>query len=326
MQPPRRGRTGGVHADGQPAAPTVADASEITRKLLGRPADSVSRHIPPHGGGASFSYRVSSAGREMLLKVNKGPREPVGAYYYGRLREAGVPVPALVAFSSGAPPAGQACALFEWVEGVPAEFGCADRPPYDEAQLGEILRTIHDLRYQDGFGRLDDEGHAAGATWREALRATWSVGQCVKRGAIPAELGAHLEGLPRRFDAELSAVEAGLLHHEDIMFNGNVIVGAHRRIVAVVDFGGAMAGDPLWELMWFDYYFGEYGYDERTPQSFDLRRFRRAYGRGYDPHGSLQRLYLVSALLEKLSFLPPDDPRAVHHRQALAELAGDPEG
>jgi len=295
----------------------------MVRELLGRPADSVTRYVPPHGGGASFSFRVRAAGRELLLKINRRPGEPVGAYYHRRLREAGVPVPALVAYGSGKLPAGQGYALFEWVEGVPAEFGSADKPPYDEAQLGEVLRAIHDLRHPDGFGRLDDEGHASCATWPEALRATWYTEKCVTRGAITAEVGARVEGLPARFGSELSAVEARLLHYEDIMFNGNVIVGADRRIVAVVDFGGAMAGDPRWELMWFDYYFGEYGHHERAPQSFDVKRFRTAYGREYDPHGPLQRLYLVSALLEKLSFLPLHAPQAAHHQQALAALVAD---
>lgn len=34
------------------------------------------------------------------------------------------------------------------------------------------------------------------------------------------------------------------MHYEDIMFNGNLIVDQDRRIVAVLDFGGARAGDP----------------------------------------------------------------------------------
>ena len=305
---------------GQHVPPTVAAALEIARNLLGRPADSVRRYIPPHGGGASFSYRLRSAGQEMLLKISKWPDQPIGVYYHRRLREAGVPVPELLAFGPGAGPAGQACALFEWVEGIPAEFDCADRPPYDEAQLGEILRTVHDIPHHTGFGSLDDEGHGAHATWRDALLSTWHIGQCVERGALDARLGARLEALPDQFGAELTAAKTGLIHREDVMFNGNLIVGANRRIVAVVDFAGAMAGDPMWELMWVDYYFGEYGYYQRTVESFDLRRFRRAYGVQYDAHGPRQTLYLVSALLEKLSFVAADDRRAVHHRQMLAEV------
>lgn len=72
--------------------------------------------------------------------------------------------------------------------------------------------------------------------------------------------------------------------------------------------------------MWFDYYFGEYGYYRRTSESFDLARFRCAYGIEYDPQSPLQRLYLLSALLAKLSWVPLDSQRGVHHQHMLGEL------
>ena len=173
-------------------------------------------------------------------------------YYHRRLRKAGVAVPELIAVGSDAGPQGQGCALFEWVEGMPAEFDSVDRPPYDEAQLGEIMRTIHDIAHEDGFGHLDNEGQGVCATWRDALLSTWYIDKCIQRGAFAAELGVRLRALPERFDAKLTAARTGLIHYEDIMFNGNLIVDQDRRIVAVVDFAGAMAGDPMWELMWFD--------------------------------------------------------------------------
>jgi len=145
-------------------APTNAEAARIAAELLGHPPESVKRYIPPHGGDASFGYRCRVAGREMLLKINKRPAQPIGVYYHRRLSEASVPVPELIAFSPDSGPQGQGCGLFEWVEGVPAEFDCADRPPYDEAQMGEILRTIHDIAHDDGSGHLDDSGHGAWAT------------------------------------------------------------------------------------------------------------------------------------------------------------------
>lgn len=102
--------------------------------------------------------------REMFLKINKRADQPIGVYYYRRLREAGVPVPELIEFSPDAGPEGQRCALFEWVAGMPAEFDCVDTPPYDEAQLGDIMWTIHDIAHEDGFRHLDDEGHGSCGT------------------------------------------------------------------------------------------------------------------------------------------------------------------
>lgn len=81
-----------------------------------------------------------------------------------------------------------------------------------------------------------------------------------------------------------------------------------------------MAGDPMWELTWFDYYLGEFGYFERTAQSFDLARFYAAYGIEHDPHAVLERLYLLGIMLDKLSFVRLDEPRGVHHLRMLREL------
>ena len=304
-------------------APTVNEVAGIAAKLLGRSVDYITRFSPTHGGSASFSYRCQLAGRELLIKINKRANQPIGVYYHRRLMEAGVPVPELIAFDADAGRQGQGCAIFEWVEGVPAEFDCASGPPYDEAELGQILRAVHDLAHHDGFGPLDDAGRGSSRTWSEALLSTWHIARCVERGAFDSNLAARLRALPQRFDTELASARTGLIHYEDIMFNGNLIVGGNRRIAAVLDFAGAIAGDPMWELMWFDYYFGEYGYYQRTAASFSLARFRCAYGIEYDPRAPLQRLYLISAVLEKLSFLPLHDPRAAHHRSMLAELVAE---
>ena len=88
----------------------------------------------------------------MLLKVKKDPGSPVGVYFHARLKDAEVPVPELIAFDAAAGAAGEACAVWEWVEGVPAEWQAGDACPYDEAEFGTLLRRIHDLRYDGPFG------------------------------------------------------------------------------------------------------------------------------------------------------------------------------
>jgi aminoglycoside phosphotransferase (APT) family kinase protein len=99
---------------------------------------------------------------------------------------------------------------------------------------------------------------------------------------------------------ELARAEPRLLHMSDIMHNGNLIV-REGRIVAIVDYVESMAGDPRWELAWFDYYFATLPFD-RAP--FDMARFRAAYGTDHDPQDDLGRFYLLAILVfEKLLWL-----------------------
>lgn len=306
--------------------PTIAEASRITEKLVGHAAEPVTAYLPPYGGDASFCFRCHVSGRQAFLKINKAQTQPIGVYYHRRLREAGIPVPELIAFSADAGPDGQACALFEWVEGTPAEVDDSGKPPYDEAELGTVMRAIHGIAHDRGFGPLDDNGQGSFASWPDALVAAWRLDACIQRGAIDAALGERLSALPYRFADELAATQTCLLHCEDIMQNGNLILGPNGRIVAVIDFAGAMAGDPLWELMWFDYYFGEYGDFGSTPTGFDLARFKQAYGITYDPWSPRQQLYLLGALLDKLSWLPLAGPRAAHHQGMVVDLVERLEG
>jgi hypothetical protein len=295
-------------------------ARALTTELLGAAPDALLPFRPTVGGDGSRQWRVTVEGRDLLLKVNRRPEQVIGIWYHGRLREAGVPVPELVAHSSTGGPEGQACAIFEWVDGEPAEFDCVEAPPYDEWELGALLRRIHSIAPKAGFGPLDDSGRAPCRDWSEAFVPLLHLGLCVRRGAITEALAERALRVAHRFADDLGRVEPRALHYEDIMWNGNVLVGADGRIAAVLDFSGAVAGDPLWELMWFDYYFGEYGLYPRTDHSFDFSRFRHAYGLEYDPHAPLQRLYLMSALLEKLSFTDLASERARSHRAMLEVL------
>jgi aminoglycoside phosphotransferase (APT) family kinase protein len=287
--------------------------------MLGRAPDRVEPFNPPAGGDDSHSFRLWDRGRPLLLKLMIRPGLPLGVYFHSRLREAGVPVPELIAFSADGGPGGAACGLLEWVEGEPAEFDSHERPPYDEAEFGRLLRTIHDLRHEPGFGRLDDAGTTSHARWTDWVSqlVEWGAAACLRRGAIDKELGDRLRRLPQRFADRLAAAPPALLHYGDIMHNGNLIVDAERRrILAVVDFSDAIVGDPRLELAWVDLYFGAYGYFGR---GFDLRRFREAYGDDGDLYEPARLLYVCLALLTMLTYVAPTSERGRHHVALLRE-------
>jgi hypothetical protein len=116
-----------------------------------------------------------------------------------------------------------------------------------------------------------------------------------------------LVSLPETLQRLFSGVEARLLHMGDVMHNGNMLVDANGKIVAILDFVESMAGDPRWETAWVDYYFSDYPF---SPPHFDMRRFRAGYGADYEAKDELGRFYLLAILVfEKLLFFKPDSER-----------------
>jgi len=287
--------------------------------MLGRCPDRIEPFRPTVGGDDSYGFRLSAGGDEMLLKIKKRPGSPVGLYFHGRLKQAGLPVPELIAFGSNAGPGGEACAIWEWVEGKPAEWGPGEPCPYDEAEFGELLRRIHDMRFDGPFGFLGDHTPTrsfathpdlgpVSESWAGFFHCDRAAQRYFDKGYLDRREADILSSLPGRLGDELGRAEPRLLHMGDIMHNGNMILEpSSGRILAVVDYVESMAGDPRWELAWLDYYFTYLPFG-RAP--FDMTRFRSAYGTDHDPAGRLGRFYLAAILLfEKLLFFDPSSPK-----------------
>lgn len=298
----------------------LGDAFKAAEQMLGERPERVAAFQPPAGGDDSHSFRLWAGGRPLFLKVMIRAGVPVGAYFHARLQEAGVPVPGLIAFSADAGPGGAGCGIFEWIDGTPAEFSSHERPPYDEVEFGRLLRRIHALRHDRGFGRLDESGRTSHLCWRDWLSdgVEWVCARCRERGALAEGLTDRLHGLTDRYTEEIAAAPPALLHYGDIMHNGNIIVdAASGAIQAVVDFSDAIVGDPRLELAWVEVYFGAYGY---FGHGFDLRRFRRGYGDDIDADDPLRPVYVALVLLTMLTYVDPGSERGCHHRRLVEEL------
>ncbi len=301
--------------------PTTEQAWTIAEQLLDRRPERLEPFTPAVGGGDSYNSRLWVRNDAMLLQIKRKAGVPMGVYFHGRLRCAGIPVPDLIAFAPAAGPAGQACAIWEWVDGEPAEWGPDQPCPYDEADLGNLLRRIHDLPGDRPFGLLGDDPGNRPRAWSHhpdlgATSESWSGFFHCDRAARRYREKGHLtpaeaevvESLPETLRPLLDAANPRLLHMGDIMHSGNLIVDPKsRRILAVLDFAESMVGDPRWELAWFDYYFCQ---DPFAVKPFDMPRFRAAYGTNHDPDDLLGRFYLLAILLfEKLLFVDPACPR-----------------
>ena len=118
-----------------------------------------------------------------------------------------------------------------------------------------------------------------------------------------APIGVYFHRRIRAAGMPLRDVPCRLLHMGDIMNGSNLLldpVTGHIR--AVLDYVESTAGDPRWELAWFDYYFEQFPFQA---EPFDLARFRAAYGTDHDPNDPVGRFYLAAILVfEKLLWFP----------------------
>jgi hypothetical protein len=299
-------------------APTTRQALLIAESMLGRCPDHVSVFHPVVGGDDSYNFQLRVHNVRTLLKIKRKPGSPVGIYFHDRIRKAGVPVPELVAFDPHAGPNGETCVIWEWIEGQSAHWESGEPCPYNEAEFGEYLRHIHDLRFEGPFGLLGDDPPCTShlypdlgptsESWMEFFHFDRAAQRYFDKGYFDRREADLIAMLPERMAGVLNGVEPHLLHMGDIMHHGNMILNRDNgRILAVVDYVESMAGDPRWELAWVDYYFSQYPFER---MSFDMERFRFGYGATHETDDAVGRFYLVAILLfEKLLFFKPDSPR-----------------
>lgn len=192
--------------------------------------------------------------------------------------------------------------------------------PYDEAEFGSILRRLHSVSLK-GYGPVDDFGDTYFDAWPDFLTAVAEkvLDTCSRRGSVTAELDALLRDrwLPRLRD--LGSPRAALLHLESLGFANILYDPKSRRITGFLDYEDCIGGDPLFELVWMCYYYG----DRHSAQSyFDYDRFESEYGQWPDD-ASAAVLYKPITYLEKLAWIDPHGERAESHNQALRRICGD---
>jgi aminoglycoside phosphotransferase (APT) family kinase protein len=306
------------------ATPTIHDAERLASDMLGRTPDRCEAYSPQHGGSDSHAYRLRAGSDDLLLKIMKHPGHPVGTYFHGRLREAGIPVPELVAFTPDSGPAGQACVIWEWVEGRTVNWQKREPCPFDEAEFAELLRRIHALEFDGLYGILGDDLSSRTFSWSPRIRPVcerWvdhfdfpAVAESVlSRGYIAAAEAEVLASLPERLDGALCDAPCRLLHTD--LRNNVILAHGSRRILAVIDYTESCAGDPRWELAMIDFRFAD-RLNHYLP--FDMQRFRDAYGTTHNPRDAVGRFYLAAMLA--FDELPNCDPDSLAGQWQIATL------
>jgi len=311
----------GTRAPSQP--PSCDAAAAVATRLCGHTPTQVESLWPAVRSNDCYVFRLEVREQPMLLKIGRRPGIPMGVYFHRRLSEAGIPVPELIAFSPDAGPEGQTCAVWEWVDGRSSADWPKGAPcPFDEAEFGELMRSIHELRFDGPRGLLGDDLESRTYTWEPGLRPasdSWAgVFDCggaaeplLRAGYISSEEAAAFASLPGRLSGELNAQECRLLHMD---LRSNLILDpATGRVRAVVDYTESFAGDPRFELAVVDFWF-----TDRVAHflPFDMSRFRAAYGTEHNSRDALGRFYL--SVLLACDEMPSCDPASPKGQWSIA--------
>jgi aminoglycoside phosphotransferase (APT) family kinase protein len=241
-----------------PAEEREAVAS-LTALHLGQHPRLISRIFSANGA----VYRVELPGANVIVKT-AAAGDDIGisleAWVYRRLREAGVPVPRVLALDASRRCIARACLIIDELSGRPLRSLRAAPAEYRDLcrELGSHMRRLHSV-VLESYGWLDRltfvrDGRVRGQhhTWPEAVRA--SLGRAIellRREHLISDDFVQSVDLALATHEHLLALSPASLLHGDFD-DTHVFVEAHRRrIVGIIDFGDAMSGDPAWDFARF---------------------------------------------------------------------------
>jgi aminoglycoside phosphotransferase (APT) family kinase protein len=176
-------------------------------------------------------------------------------------RRLGVPAPQVLAVDTSRSLLPSSYFIMEKAAGQPLmSLAVEERRPFLR-QAGAHLRQIHSLQI-DGFGWLDEQHYRQhGAvrgndpTWREAVlkNIPASLAYFQHTGALEPRLIHTIERIVDLAEPLLATITIGQLMHGDV---GELHVWVDQQrgaITSFVDFGERGAGDPIWDMLQFDW-------------------------------------------------------------------------
>ena len=119
-------------------------------------------------------------------------------------------------------------------------------------ELAEYYTLLHQLALP-GFGALTDDARggrlSSWSQWQQAM-VDEALGSLTQTEAAPAAFVSRARKLCRAFAAELDAAPCALLHAD--LGDGEIYVDPSTgAVTAIVDWGSALVGDPLYDLVRF---------------------------------------------------------------------------
>lgn len=182
------------------------------------------------------------------------------------------------------------------VAGQNLEKDWSGLPKYDKAALtykaGQLLRKLHSIDF-NFYGELGgDSPLPRSNTWSEFLlcKVSFLLDEARKIELFSNEIENRIFNIMKTNEKLFAEVKSSKLVHVDYHF-GNLIY-SEKEINAVVDFEWAIAGDPLYDLMFW------LRGDETFPESQE--RFFEGYGKSSfsKQENELIRLYQIIKNIE----------------------------
>jgi aminoglycoside phosphotransferase (APT) family kinase protein len=177
------------------------------------------------------------------------------------VRRLGVPAPQVLAVDTSRSALPSSYFIMQKAAGQPLmSLAVEERTPFLR-QAGACLRQIHSMQL-DGFGWLDEQlyrrhGTVRGSdpTWRDAILKDIpaSLDYFRRTGALESQLIERIERIVGSAEPLLATITIGRLMHGDVGELHVWVDPQHGAITSFVDFGERSAGDPIWDMLQFDW-------------------------------------------------------------------------
>jgi aminoglycoside phosphotransferase len=206
-------------------------------------------------GYQSQVYKAANPeGKTVFIKINKKKEElEVEISGYGAFREAGIPVPKVIAYQENPSTIRQPTLIISAAEGVALSEAKLSSGQEETIyrNIGEILKKINDIKIE-GFGylkvvdgKLEGKFKNYGEFCKEwGIKIIEAFDYLVENSLITSEESKKLRNIFEEISS-LNLKQSFLLHRD--MHQEHVFIDGDK-ISGIIDFGKLQAGDPRYDI------------------------------------------------------------------------------
>lgn len=270
----------------KPAHKTVVESRELIKILRKEFNGPVSEIVALTGGEGSQAYSFKFNNEFYVIRVSDKGAETYfkDKYAYDHFRSASIPMPEVLKVHEG--DNGYSYAITKKVEGKLIKNLSQEGLEKTIPDLFKVLDEIHktDISKTTRYADWNRHGVGISNSWKEAIL---DVGEFIidkKTGksmfdTTMLEKDFWNKSLARLVELVEFCPEERWLVHGD--YGSDNVLADHGKITGVIDWGGSMYGDFLYDIAWLEFFSKGYPYEEaykkhlfsqgRLPQDFDTR-------------------------------------------------------
>jgi aminoglycoside phosphotransferase (APT) family kinase protein len=205
------------------------------------------------------------AGAVIFKAIDPDGRDPDGigleAWMYEQVRALGVPAPQVLAVDTSHSLLPASYFVMEKAHGQPLNSVPAAQQPALLRQVGAYLQRIHCVHVEQ-FGWLDEQHYrqyhamqGSDATWRTAILKDIpaSLAYFEATNAVEPSAMCAIERVLDLANSMLQPITDGRLLHGDLGGLHVWVDPERSAVTSFVDFGERSAGDPIWDIMRFEW-------------------------------------------------------------------------